>query len=151
MRNIWLFIVVLMLHLNSNAQTIVSTNPENRNAIIEEFTGITCGFCPYGHKEIDQFITNHPNDGFAIAYHQGFFAIPDPGQPDYTTVYGDGLGSYFGVSAWPNALINRHEWVVDTFLYPLNDWQQLASQILSEGACSSKIDWRCFDFHSSIW
>jgi len=144
MKRILFLSVVIFLSMYSSSQTIVSTNPENRNAIIEEFTGIACGFCPYGHKEIDQFITNHPNDGFAIAYHQGFFAIPDPGQPDYTTTYGDGLGSYFGVSAWPNGLINRHDFGGGP-LYSLEMWQQYASDVIAEQAyvnvaCESTVD-----------
>ena len=30
-------------------QTFVSTTPENKNVVLEEFTGIYCGFCPDGH------------------------------------------------------------------------------------------------------
>ena len=32
-----------------NAQTFVSTSPENKNVILEEFTGISCVWCPAGH------------------------------------------------------------------------------------------------------
>jgi len=81
------FIFLMMLAFLAGflrSQTIVSTQPENKNAIIEEFTGIGCGFCPYGHKAVAEFIAAHPGDGFSIAFHQGFFAIPGPGQPDFT-------------------------------------------------------------------
>jgi len=118
------------------SQTIVSTDPQNKNAIIEEFTGISCGFCPYGHKEVDQFLSAHPGDGFSIAYHQGYFAIPDSGQPDYTTIFGDGLGDYFNVSGWPNALINRHDFGAG-MLYELNVWQQNAGEVLTQPACAN--------------
>ncbi|MCD4683892.1 MAG: hypothetical protein K8R86_11465, partial [Bacteroidales bacterium] len=128
-RTFFLFTVILIATYVSS-QTIVSTNPENKNAIIEEFTGIACGWCPYGHKEIAQFLTNHPEDGFSIAFHQGYYALPDPGQPDYTTTLGDGLGSYFSVSSWPNGMINRH-YFGDTLLFTLDFWQLKASQILS--------------------
>ncbi len=144
MKKALLFITILTLTINVFTQTIVGTTPENKNAIIEEFTGIACGFCPYGHLEVAQFVAAHPNDGFSIAYHQGFFALPDPGQPDYTTTYGDGLGSYFGLSAWPNAMINRHNYG-GGLLYPLNEWQSYASQVLTEGAyvnvaCEAEVD-----------
>ena len=128
----------------ASGQTIVSTTPENRNALIEEFTGIGCGFCPYGHLEVANFIAAHPNDGFSIAMHQGFYAIPDENQPDYRTDLGDGLGAYFSVNAWPNALINRHDFGAG-MLYPLNEWSQYASQVLAETAyvnvaCEATVD-----------
>jgi len=139
-----LFCIILIIGINAWTQTIVSTFPENRNALIEEFTGIACGFCPYGHLEVANFIAAHPNDGFAIAMHQGYFAIPTPGQPDYSTDMGDGLGSYFSVSSWPGGLINRHDFG-SGLIYPLNEWQQYASQVLTQGAyvnvaCEGTVD-----------
>ena len=44
-----LSILLSALCLISTGQTIVSTTPENKNAILEEFTGIYCVFCPDGH------------------------------------------------------------------------------------------------------
>jgi hypothetical protein len=32
------------------AQTIVSTSPENKKIILEEYTGIHCTYCPDGHE-----------------------------------------------------------------------------------------------------
>jgi len=145
MKSHLLFFIMLCFGFQAMSQTIVPTTPQNKNALIEEFTGIACGYCPYGHKEVAQFLAAHPEDGFTIAMHQGFFAIPDPGQPDYMTEDGDGLGSYFAVNGWPNALINRHEWKEDTLLYPLNEWQQYASQALTQSAyvnvaCEATVD-----------
>jgi hypothetical protein len=136
--------ILLSFGLNSISQTIVSTTPENRNALIEEFTGIACGFCPYGHLEVANFIAAHPEDAFSVAIHQGFYAIPGEGQPDYQTAMGDGLGNYFSVNAWPNGLINRHDWG-GGLLYPLNDWQTFANQVINEGAyvnvaCEALVD-----------
>ena len=127
-----------------NAQTIVGTSPENKNALIEEFTGIGCGFCPYGHLEVTNFINAHPGDGFSVAIHQGYFAIPEPPMPDYRTGFGDGLGEYFSVSSWPNGLINRHDHG-GGMLYPLNEWVQYASGVLNESsyvniACEASVD-----------
>lgn len=144
--NRFLLIVCLAMgfHQVGTSQTIVGTDPENRNALIEEFTGIGCGFCPYGHLEVATFLAANPGDGFSLAIHHGFFAIPDENQPDYRTVAGDGLGAYFSVNAWPNALINRHDHGAG-LLYPLNEWQQLASEVISETAyvniaCEASVD-----------
>ncbi|MEZ5083124.1 MAG: LamG-like jellyroll fold domain-containing protein [Bacteroidales bacterium] len=136
--------LVVFTAMASLGQTIVSTSPENRNAIIEEFTGIACGFCPYGHKAVAEFIQSHPGDGFSIAFHQGAYAQPNPGQPDFTTTYGDGLGSYFNVEGWPTALINRNDFG-GGMLYTYNLWQQYASQIITQPsyvnlACEATVD-----------
>jgi hypothetical protein len=32
------------------AQTIVSTSPENKKIVLEEYTGIHCTYCPDGHE-----------------------------------------------------------------------------------------------------
>jgi hypothetical protein len=143
-RNFLLLMILVAMSVILKSQTIVSTEPENKNALIEEFTGIGCGFCPYGHKEAEEFITAHPGDGFSIAYHQGFYAIPGPGQPDFRTPYGDGLGDYFNVSGWPNALINRNDFG-GGLLYTLDVWQQYGEQIISQPAyaniaCEASVD-----------
>jgi len=139
-----LSLAIIIVGLTVQSQTIVSTSPENRNALIEEFTGIGCGFCPYGHLEVENFIAAHPDDGFGISIHQGYYAIPDPNQPDYQTEMGDGLGSYFGVNAWPNGMVNRHDFGTG-MLTQLNEWSGLASQVLAEGAyvnvaCEASVD-----------
>ena len=144
MRSFLFLSIVLFISLQAKVQTIVSTNPENRNALIEEFTGIGCGFCPYGHLEVENFIAAHPDDGFGISIHQGYFAIPDANQPDYQTAMGDGLGSYFGVNAWPNGMVNRHDFGTG-MLTQLNEWSGLATQVLAEGAyvnvaCEASVD-----------
>lgn len=139
-----LSIAIVLVGMTTQSQTIVSTSPENRNALIEEFTGIGCGFCPYGHLEVENFIAAHPDDGFGISIHQGYFAIPDANQPNYQTAMGDGLGSYFGVNAWPNGMVNRHDFGTG-MLTQLNEWAGHATQVLSEGsyvnvACEATVD-----------
>ncbi|MGZ3930262.1 MAG: hypothetical protein ACXVP0_02600, partial [Bacteroidia bacterium] len=32
------------------AQLPVSTAPQNKKAVLEEFTGVYCGYCPDGHQ-----------------------------------------------------------------------------------------------------
>ena len=45
-----LLILLSFLCINLSAQTIVDTLPQNKNAILEEFTGIHCTFCPDGQN-----------------------------------------------------------------------------------------------------
>ena len=45
-----LLIILIALPFFAISQTFVSTTPENKNVILEEFTGITCVYCPDGHR-----------------------------------------------------------------------------------------------------
>jgi hypothetical protein len=48
--------------MNSFGQTIVSTSPENKKVVLEEFTGIKCVFCPQGHAIAQAIQNNNPDD-----------------------------------------------------------------------------------------
>ena len=50
-----------------SAQTIVSTTAENRNVVLEEFTGIYCTFCPDGHKRANELKADNPGR-VAVSY-----------------------------------------------------------------------------------
>jgi len=91
----------------ATAQTIVSTSPENKNAILEEFTGINCQFCPDGHAIANGIKANHPNDFFIINVHAGGFATPGAGQPDFRTEEGDAIDAQANVAGYPAGTINR--------------------------------------------
>lgn len=92
------------------SQTIVSTTPENKKAILEEFTGVNCNFCPRGHAIANAIKENNPDNFFVINIHQGGFSTPRSGQPDFRTPFGNGivnqsfLGQGFG---YPSGTVNR--------------------------------------------
>ena len=74
--------------INSHAQTIVSTSPEDQKVILEEFTGIYCVFCPQGHAIAQAIQDNNPGDVFLINIHVGGFAVPSGDDPDFRTPFG---------------------------------------------------------------
>jgi thiol-disulfide isomerase/thioredoxin len=88
--------------------TIVSTDPENRNVVLEEFTGIHCVYCPSGHHIAHELMMAHPDDFFPINVHQGSFATPSSGEPDFRTPFGDALAAQTGLTGYPAGTINRH-------------------------------------------
>lgn len=102
---LWFFSI---LSLSIKAQTIVSTQPSNRNVILEEFTGLHCPYCPDGHRIANELMANNPGRVFAINIHQGTYAVPSSGEPDYRTSFGDALASQSGLTGYPAGTINRH-------------------------------------------
>lgn len=91
----------------ANAQTFVSTTPQKKKIIIEEFTGIGCVYCPSGHAIANTITTNNPGNAFTINVHAGNFAVPGPGQPDFRTAFGTALANQSGLNGYPAGTVNR--------------------------------------------
>lgn len=90
------------------AQTIVSTTPMNKKAILEEFTGIHCTYCPDGHLRAHDIEVANPGNFFAINVHTGSYATPGAGEPDFRTSFGDAIAGQSGLTGYPAGTINRH-------------------------------------------
>ena len=80
------------------AQTFVSTAPENKNVILEEFTGISCVYCPDGHKIGQQLHDANPNDVFLININTGGYANPQGPGTDFNTSFGAAIAGQAGVA-----------------------------------------------------
>jgi hypothetical protein len=102
-----LFAGAMAIPMIGNTQVNVSTTPENRNAVIEEWTGIYCGYCPSGHVAVDQAIASNPGDVIALNIHTGSYADPSGGDPDFRTTDGDENASLFTISGYPASTLNR--------------------------------------------
>ena len=102
-------LVVLMsfFGLCAFAQTIVSTTPENRKVILEEFTGINCTFCPQGHAIAQNIQDNNQGEVFLINIHSGSFANPNGSQPDFRTQWGQAIDNQSGLIGYPAGTVNR--------------------------------------------
>lgn len=61
----------LALGFSVKAQQYVSTEPANRNVILEEYTGRNCGYCTDGHKIANSIIAANPGRVWAINIHYG--------------------------------------------------------------------------------
>jgi hypothetical protein len=107
MKRILLTTCLFVLLIPIYAQTLVSTSPENKNAILEEFTGINCVFCPQGHAIANAIKANNPDDFFVINVHVGGFATPGAGQPDFRTPFGTALDNQANVAGYPAGTVNR--------------------------------------------
>ena len=63
-----------------------SSTAESKNVILEEYTGIYCGYCPDGHKRAQEYHDAHPDDVFIIAIHEGY-SSSQSGE-NFTTSFG---------------------------------------------------------------
>lgn len=109
--------------------------PQNRNVLIEEFTGASCTNCPAGHDVVKSLIASNPGRVVALAYHTNDAgAIYQPVDKkgvksiyDFRTEEATNIGKviYEGLQSIPTAgfdrtkvgtslLVNRTQWANET-------------------------------------
>lgn len=86
---------------------MADTAAGNRVAVLEDFTGVRCGFCPDGHVVANGIESSLGDDFVAIAVHGGSYAAPAPGWANFTTIFGDALISQANVGGYPAGTLNR--------------------------------------------
>lgn len=109
------FLLSTCLGFSVSAQTLVGTAPTNKNAIIEEFTGVRCPNCPDGHIIAANILASYPNRAFVIGYHpsNSNYTTPVNGSdPDFRRSQLDVYyaSTFIGSRFMPGAMINRREW-----------------------------------------
>ncbi len=115
------------------SQTIVSTSAENKNAIVEESTGIHCSYCPDGHRILNEAKDQNPNDIFVVKFHEGGYAWDcDPnGGHDFNNNIANELGFMGQATAQPSASVNRQ-------IFP--SFSMSGGTAMSRGAWTSAIN-----------
>ena len=88
-----------------SAQSFVSTEPQKRNVLIEEFTGRSCQYCPEGQIVANSIESNYPDRAFVVAVHAG--GLSPYSYPNLNTTIGDELDAAFTGTSRPSAVINR--------------------------------------------
>jgi len=90
------------------SQTLVTTEVQQKNAVLEEYTGIHCTYCPEGHAIAQALQNANPGRVTLINIHQGSFAVPSGSEPDFRTIFGDALAAQTGLTGYPSGTVNRH-------------------------------------------
>jgi hypothetical protein len=86
---------------------MAATTVNKRVALLEDFTGVRCGFCPAGH-DIAVNIKNTMGSKFIVmAVHGGSYAAPAAGWMDFNTAYSAALISQAKISGYPAGQMNR--------------------------------------------
>ena len=130
-----LLILLSFLYINLSAQTIVDTLPQNKNAILEEFTGIHCTFCPDGHVRAQQIKDAYPNDVFLINLHTGGYANPSIGEPDFRIQESNNIANISNLGGYPAGTVNRHQFSMSQSggtAMSRSDWGSACAYIIAQ-------------------
>jgi hypothetical protein len=96
---------LLAFTFSVKAQQYVSTEPANRNVIIEEFTGRGCGYCPDGHRIANELMAANPGRLWAVNIHAGGYA--QTSYPNMITTDGNTIHGGFSIDGYPTGVVNR--------------------------------------------
>ncbi len=96
---------LLAFTFSVKAQQYVSTEPANRNVILEEFTGRGCQYCPDGHRIANEIAAANPGRFWAINVHAGGYA--QTSYPNFITPDGNTIHGGFSISGYPTGVVNR--------------------------------------------
>jgi len=108
------FVFLFGLLAQVSAQNLVCTEPQLKNVVLEEYTGLHCQFCPDGHAISESIQTSNPGRVVVINIHQGVYATPSGADPDYRTSFGDALAAQTGLTGYPSGDVNRHVFAGNT-------------------------------------
>lgn len=136
MKKITLLITMVLLCLfKANAQEpkFVSTEPANRNVLIEEFTGRNCGFCPLGQKIVNNIIKNNPGRVFTVNIHSESSLSPAT-YPNLNTLKGADIAKAFGDGSLPQAVVNRSTEKAVGLYTTADKWAPMTNEQLQQAA-----------------
>src|SRR4051812_713694 len=91
------------------AQLPASTVAANKNAVLTEYTGVYCGYCPDGHKIATNLYNADPVHVVLINDHCGGYATVAVGEPDFTTPEGTSISTMatMNILGYPAGDVNR--------------------------------------------
>ncbi|MDD2191246.1 MAG: Omp28-related outer membrane protein [Bacteroidales bacterium] len=130
MKKIFISLFGAFLAFGAIAQpTFVSTAPANKNVVLEEYTGKSCGYCPDGHRLANIFANANTGRVVLINIHQGGFAN---GTPNYKTVWGDALANQTGLTGYPSGTVNRRVFSGANSALDRGQWATKGAIVLNE-------------------
>ena len=146
MKKTVLFIASMLVAGAMMAQTMVSTQVEKRNVVIEEFTGYNCGWCPSGHQIANEICDEYSGHAWSINVHTGGYASGS----GYNTTMGDQIAGLWSISGYPCGTVNR------TSIQSRGDWAARAASIRNEDspvnlAASASLSGRTFSIHLEVY
>ena len=127
---LWLSCCLLGV-LQLSGQSIVGTSPTNKNIILEEMTGIYCGYCPDGHLKAQQLADANSGRVVIVNIHAGSYASPSASDPDFRTSWGNYVNGLFSISGYPTGAVNRRSFF-GSVMNNRSSWAGHAFTVMSE-------------------
>lgn len=117
------------------AQLPVSTTPQNKHIVLEEYTGIYCGYCPDGHSIANTIYNNNPGT-VLINIHTGGYATVAAGEPDLTTTIGTAIAGIpgMGITGYPAGDVNRTILTGTVMSAGRGSWNSMGNTIKNQAA-----------------
>ncbi|MES2512824.1 MAG: Omp28-related outer membrane protein [Bacteroidota bacterium] len=118
------------------AQLPVSTTPENKKIVLEEYTGIHCGYCPDGHTIANTIYNNNPGKVVLINIHSGSFANAAAGEQDLKSTMGTAIDAMpgMGITGYPAGDVNRTVLTGSVMAAGRGSWTTMANTIKAQSA-----------------
>jgi len=86
---------------------LASTTPSNMVAVLEDFTGVRCGYCPDGHVRAKAIEDANPGKFIILALHSGGYAAPAAGWANFTSTGGTAVHNQANPAGYPAGTMNR--------------------------------------------
>ena len=117
-----------------NIQDTTSTQ-QQRNVLIEDFTGHRCKNCPKASKAIEALVDAYGSRIIGLAIHAGpgNFTNTNTDYPtDFTTPEGKAIQNFFGTNFLPVGMVNRENWTAsgNGHWSPYTNWPTLSSEAI---------------------
>jgi hypothetical protein len=118
------------------AQLPVGTAPQNKSVLLEEFTGIHCGYCPDGHVVANTIHSNAPTRVVLVNIHSGSFANASTGEIDFKTADGNAIDGMpgMGITGYPAGSVNRKVLAGTVMAAGRGSWNTMANTIKAQSA-----------------
>jgi hypothetical protein len=89
------------------AEFLASLDVETKHAVLEDYTGVRCQFCPDGHAKAQALIDQYGDNVVVLGVNAGSYASPSSSWANFTTPYGPAFISLAKPSGYPNGSVNR--------------------------------------------
>ena len=138
MKRYFLSLLMLCMACALYAQTYhVGTKMQKKHVLVEEFTGVRCPACPYGHQAAANLKNRYGDRVSVVAIHTWAYSTNDNGVNDLRVPDGEAVANVVGGSGpyFPNCIVNRYDWKHAGDLHmAVNDMSTRASQVMAQNA-----------------
>jgi hypothetical protein len=118
------------------AQLPVSTTGQKKHIVLEEFTGIYCGYCPDGHQIANSIYNANPGT-VLINIHTGGYAKPSASPDiDLRSTIGDAIVAQpgMGLTGYPEGDVNRTVFTGTAMAMDRGTWSAKGTTIKGQAA-----------------